>query len=89
MENKELNLKNAIEQLYQMLKNREINPLGYFDNGGRFYLYDDELVNVREPSRAFPYSQLSAGRTKKFVAKIAEKYNVQNLEELISHFSKA
>lgn len=75
--------------IYEKLKNRELNPSGKFDKQGRFYLEDKELVDVKEPSVKHPYSQMTAGRTAKFVKAIAAKYKVQNLEELESLFNKA
>ena len=55
--------KSIIDCVYQQLKLREIHPSGHFDKGGRFYLDNDDLVSVRSPSRAYPYSQMIAGRT--------------------------
>lgn len=74
-----------IKQVATMLKNREIHPSGTFDNGGRFYATNDDLISVRTPSRAFPYSQLMACRTIKYVAKVAEKFNCKSKEELLKH----
>lgn len=73
----------AIVNVYALLKNRTINPSGSFDKAGRFYLEHSELVNVREPSRSFPYSQINAGRTLKYVQKVAEKFNCANNEEVL------
>ena len=71
-----------INTIYQELKNRKINPSGKFDKGGRFYLDNNDLVNVRTPSRAYPYSEMLAGRTKKYVKAVCEKYNCSTIEEL-------
>ncbi|MDO4895662.1 hypothetical protein [Moraxella sp.] len=70
-----------------MLKERKLHPVGEFDKRGRFYLEDDELVDVRSPSAAYPYSQMSAGRTSKFVKAMAEKYKVQSKDELLALFT--
>lgn len=69
---------NAINEVYQLLKNRVINPAGTFDNAGRFWLDNRDLINVREPSRAWPYSQMKAGRTLKYVKAVAKKFNCEN-----------
>ncbi|OPH35178.1 hypothetical protein [Moraxella atlantae] len=78
-----------LKQVYEMLKNRQLHPAGEFDNAGRFYLEDYELVDVRAPSAKYPFSQMNAGRTSKFVKAMAEKYKVQTLDQLISLFRKA
>lgn len=75
-------MKEIINAVYSKLKNREINPRGRFDGAGRFYAENADLIDVREPSRAFPYSHMSACRTKKYVAKVVEKFNVKSQEEL-------
>ncbi len=69
---------NAINEVYELLKNRVINPAGTFDNAGRFWLDNRDLINVREPSRAWPYSQMMAGRTLKYVKAVAKKFNCEN-----------
>lgn len=69
---------NAINEVYELLKNRVINPAGTFDNAGRFWLDNRDLINVREPSRAWPYSQMTAGRTLKYVKAVAKKFNCEN-----------
>lgn len=81
--------KDELKQVYVMLKERKLHPRGEFDRAGRFYLDDADLVDVRPPSTKYPYSQMSAGRTAKFVKAMAEKYKVQNLEQLIALFKKA
>lgn len=76
-------MKNTIiNEIYQLLKIRKINPSGTFDNAGRFYAANSDLINVRTPSRAWPYSQMVACRTKKYVKKVCEKFNCQTVEEL-------
>jgi hypothetical protein len=72
-----------INEVYKMLKDRQIHPRGSFDKHGRFFLENSDLVNVREPSRSHPYSQMSAGRTKKYVKAVAAKYSPKNKHELI------
>lgn len=80
--------KEILKEVYVMLKNRELHPRGEFDKRGRFYLEDDELVNVRSPSVTYPYSQMLAGRTSKFVKAMADKYNCQTKEELVACFKR-
>lgn len=68
----------AIDE-YTKLKNREIHPDGEFDSGGRFYLKDryDCCKGIRNPSRAYPYSEMVHGRTLKH---IAHKYGIDEKE---------
>lgn len=80
--------KDDLKAVYVMLKDRQLHPRGEFDNAGRFWLEDSELVDVRQPSTKYPYSQMLAGRTSKFVKAMAEKYKPQNLDELIALFAK-
>jgi hypothetical protein len=77
--------KEIIDAVYQDLKNRTINPAGAFDKGGRFWLENDELVNVRCPSAAWPYSQMTAARTRKYVTKVCEKFSCTSEKNLRSH----
>jgi len=74
-----------IEIVYRMLQDRKVHPSGHFDAAGRFYLQHKELVDVREPSRAYPYSQMHAGRTKKYVKKVQKRFETFTLEELLHH----
>lgn len=74
--------------VFQLLKDRKLHPKGEFDKGGRFYLTHGELVNVRSPSRTYPYSQMKAGRTMKFVNALCDEYDVKDLDTLLSYFEK-
>lgn len=74
---------NPINQVYELLKNRSINPSGTFDKAGRFWLQNGDLINVREPSRSWPYSQMQAGRTLKYVKAVAKKFNCENDFDLL------
>ena len=76
---------NIINDVYSALKNREIHPSGKFDSAGRWYAKHDDLINVRWPSRAFPYSQMTACRTKKYVKKVAEKFGCMTVADLRAH----
>ena len=78
--------KEEIKEVFVMLKNRELHPRGHFDKQGRFYIEDQELIDCRTPSVKYPYSQMNAGRTSKFVKAMAEKYKVNNKAELIALF---
>jgi hypothetical protein len=82
-------MKDAINEVFNLLKDKSIYPKGYFDKAGRFYLHDSDLVNVREPSLKYPYTQLNAGRTKKFVTKIVEKYDCKTVIDILTHFRNA
>ena len=72
-----------IKEVYYLLKNRIINPSGYFDKAGRFWLENGDLINVREPSRSWPYSQMMAGRTLKYVKAVAKKFECANNFEML------
>lgn len=76
-------MKEIINTVYKMLKNREINPSGKFDKAGRFYATNGDLIDVRTPSRAFPYSEMQACRTKKYVGLVCAKYGCKTQAELI------
>lgn len=75
-----------LKEVYLMLKDRQIHPKGTFDKMGRFYLEDYDLVKVKAPSLKYPYTQMNAGRTAKFVKAIANKYNCQTKTELLRRF---
>jgi hypothetical protein len=57
-------LRRAAQELLDR-QHRKTHPIGRFDNAGRFYL--DPIfpccAGLRTPSRAFPYPQMSHGRT--------------------------
>jgi len=55
---------------YIALRDRKSHPDGTFDSGGRFYLTEKHECcrGIRTPSRAFPYSEMTHGRTLKHVA---------------------
>ena len=76
--------KNIVERVYRKLQDREIHPSGRFDGAGRFYLTEADCVDVRSPSRRWPYSQMMAGRTKKYVKKIAVKYKCLTEKDLLN-----
>ena len=66
----ELNMATAITKIYHELKGRQIHPQGSFDDSGRFYTSNSDLINVRTPSRAYPFSEMQACRTRKYVTKV-------------------
>lgn len=72
----------AIDQIYTELQSRAIHPSGKFDNAGRWYAENSDLISVRSPSRTWPYSQMVACRTKKYVKRVAEKFSCQTVEQL-------
>ncbi len=57
---------------YLKRQDRTSHPAGRFDKGGRFYLADVEIRacchTIRTPSRRWPYSEMTHGRTIKHVA---------------------
>ena len=80
--------KDDIEAVYADLQARRLHPRGEFDKGGRFYLTYN-LTDVRAPSRAHPYSQMVAGRTKKYIKAIVEAHNPSTVAELRDFFTSA
>lgn len=78
----ETDTKAMVDTVYRELKGRVIHPAGTFDKAGRFYLEHSDLVSVRSPSRAYPYSEMLAGRTRKYVKAVCEKFGCQSVEEL-------
>ena len=75
----------AIKTIYRELRDRHINPSGEFDKQGRWYADNSDLINVRTPSRAWPYSEMVACRTKKYVTAVAEKFNCKTVDDLRRH----
>ena len=74
--------KEDIKIVFLALKNRDENPRGTFDSRGRWYSDESELLDVRNPSASYPYSQMNACRTAKFVKALANKYRCQSLQDL-------
>ena len=77
-------MNDIIKKVYQLLKDRDIHPTGKFDSGGRWYAANSDLINVRSPSRSFPYSEMSACRARKYVKACAEKFDCKTEAELIA-----
>jgi hypothetical protein len=73
----------AIEWVYQLLQNREIHPAGEFDKRKRFYAKNENLIDVRQPTAAFPNSQMIACRTKKYVKAVAQEFGFNSIQYLI------
>jgi hypothetical protein len=71
-----------IREVYQELKDRVINPSGTFDKAGRWYSDNPDLIAVRSQSRAYPYSEMAACRTLKYVVAVAEKFNCKSYKTL-------
>lgn len=69
--------KAEITELYEALRDRVINPDGTFDNGGRWYPSAAEdcgvSSTVRSPSKAWPFSYMTACRTLKHVKALADQ----------------
>ena len=74
-----------IDIVYKMLQNREVHPSGTFDGARRFYAKNSELINVREPSRRWPNSHMSACRTKKYVRRVSDKFDCTTVKQLLQH----
>lgn len=71
-ETQDISVEAAIEYLKR--KHRLSHPEGEFDGGGRFCLSDDErqicCLSIRTPSRSYPYSEMTHGRSLTHVAKL-------------------
>lgn len=69
--------KGMVDDLYQARKARLVHPEGTFDKGGRWYPSARENGSVsathRSPSRAWPYSYLTACRTRRHCAELAAR----------------
>ena len=71
---------------YQARQARNAHPVGYFDNGGRWYPDDEEQQDccegLREPTRKFPYSLNRHCRTLTHVAHV-HKVSPQDLRQAL------
>lgn len=68
--------KELIETKYKARQSRSEHPSGTFDKAGRWYPDSQEkcsCCNVRQPSRAYPYSLLLHCRTKKHITNLISK----------------
>ena len=72
-----------VKEVYELLRDRVINPCGEFDNAGRWFSKNESLLNVRQPSRAWPYSQMKACRTLKYVKAVVAKLGIESKDELM------
>jgi hypothetical protein len=77
--------KKIVNSVYEQLKNRDIHPAGEFDSGGRYYAHDNlrDCFSARSPSKAWPYSELTACRSRKFVTNVLSKYNIKSEKNLL------
>jgi len=59
---------------FHLRKTRRSNPPGTWDNAGRFYAAErtDAVEMCRAPSRAYPYSQMTAARTAAHCAELQD-----------------
>ena len=85
-------MKEIINQLFELSKERKVHPSGSFDAQKRWYpdpvLYK-EVGSIRMPSRAYPFSFMVHCRTKKFIARLLEKYKPANLEQAIDLYTRS
>ncbi len=70
------------KEVYTMLKDRKIHPAGKSD-GKRWYATNNDLLDVRNPSAAWPWSQMVACRTLKYVKNVMAKFECKNKDDLI------
>ncbi len=59
---------------FHLRKTRRSNPPGTWDSAGRFYAAErtDAVEMCRAPSRAYPYSQMTAARTAAHCAELQD-----------------
>jgi len=72
-----------IREVYELLRDRDIHPSGAFDNAGRWYAKNSNLISVRTPSRRFPYSELTACRTLKYVKAVVAEFKCKSYKTLL------
>jgi len=72
----------AIRKANKLLLNRNEHPRGKFDNAGRFYLEYRDISTSRNPSRAYPYSELNEGRGKPYLMRLWEHCGCQSESDL-------
>ncbi|HGN1514106.1 TPA: hypothetical protein ACKROA_003558 [Pseudomonas aeruginosa] len=74
---------------FVQLQTRERHPSGSFDKAGRFYL-DNCPAYIREPSRAYPLSQMQHGRTLEYVVNSneANEEEIKELKKLVNRVAK-
>ena len=73
-----------IKEVYRMLQDRLIHPSGQFDLKKRFTADNSDLINVRSPSAAWPYSHMTACRTLKYVKAVCAKFDCKDVADLLS-----
>ena len=76
-------MKEAINKVHALLRDRKIHPCGYFDKAGRWHSDNSDLIKVRPPSRSWPYSQMIACRSKKYVTACYLKFECKNEVDLL------
>ena len=71
-------IKRCVIEVYEPRRDRITHPTGYFDKAGRYYPDDVEdygiTDSIRSPSRAYPYSYLTACRAKKHCALLVRAF---------------
>jgi hypothetical protein len=81
----------AAARAYVARRDRTAHPAGHFDKARRFCLNGSErgacCAAIREPSRAFPYSEMTHARSAEHVASLhgVEALSVKRLAKLIDH----
>jgi hypothetical protein len=71
-------IKTLVQGIYEARRDRQVNPEGRFDGGGRWYPSDAEDADgdgsrTRSPSRAWPYSYMLRCRTRQHVRVLVER----------------
>jgi len=79
------NEKNIINLVHELLDKRVIHPNGTFDKQGRWYSNNSHIISVREPSRAYPYSQMKHCRTKKYVQNCYDEIKEKDFFTLLNY----
>lgn len=84
------NQKLIIKEIYELAKNRAIHPAGKFDNAGRWHpadlLENSVSSDIRQPSRAWPYSLMVHCRTRKFIKNFVENNSFNDLQKALFYY---
>ena len=75
----------AIKEVTRQLKARIVHPSGTFGRGKKFTATNGDLISVRSPSHRYPFSEMNACRTEKYVTKVAEKFGAKTVKTILKH----
>ncbi len=89
-----LGLKEIINEVYSLSKERKINPCidGGFDSSRIWYpakILEAQMGPISSPSRSYPFSYLRHCRTKKFITRLFTHYKIKTLEQALKLYTEA